>query len=148
MNYYRITICFMLLAFNSQAQDFVKFNKTSINKTHEDKLVTIILPFEVLEGYHIQSDSGISDGSIATEITFKENNNYIIKHQEFSLKQDETLVLNGAKHKVISNQFEVKVVIKLNKNISNIKLEGELYYQTCTDKQCLFPRALNFQTPI
>ena len=148
MNYYRITICFMLLAFNSQAQDFVKFNKTNINKIQEDKLVTITLPFEVLEGYHIQSNSDISDGSIATEIIFKENNNYTIEHQEFSLKQDKTLVLNGAEHKVISNQFEVTVILKLNQNASNVKLEGELYYQTCTGKLCLFPRGLNFQIPL
>ena len=145
MNYYRITICFILLTFNSQAQDFVKFNKTNINKTQQDKFVTITLPFEVVEGYHIQSNIDSSDGAIATEITFKDNNNYTIEHQEFSLKQDETLVLDGTEHKVISKQFEVTVTLKLNKNISNVKLEGELYYQTCTDRQCLFPRALNFQ---
>ena len=54
MNYYRITICFMLFAFNSQAQDFVKFNDTDINKNIEDELVTITLPFEILEDYQLK----------------------------------------------------------------------------------------------
>ena len=102
----------------------------------------------MLEGYHVQSNSDISGGLIATEITFEDNGNYTIVGQEFSLKQNETIVLDGVEHKVISNRFEVTTTFKFIKNTSDAQLEGELYYQACTDRQCLFPRALNFQIPL
>ncbi|MEO9511077.1 MAG: hypothetical protein ABJN84_13760 [Flavobacteriaceae bacterium] len=129
----------------NDTKQFVEFKSTDVVVEIENGFATITLPFEVLADYHIQSNSDNSDGSITTGLIFKENNTYKIIHQEFSLKQDETIILNGAKHKVISNQFEVKVTLKLNENTSDIKLEGELYYQACTDGQCLFPRVLNFK---
>jgi len=138
----------MLPFFGNETKQFVEFKAANITIVKKNDLATIILPFEVLEAYHIQSNSDTSNSSIATEITFTENANYQVVSQEFSLKKDETIVLNGDEHKVISNQFEVTVRLKLNKNTSNIKLEGELYYQACTNMQCLFPRALNFQIKI
>lgn len=135
----------MLSIVGNKTKQFVEFQATSITVVKENGYATITLPFEVLTEYHIQSNSDIFDGSIATEITFKENNAYKIESQEFSLKQDEIINLNGDEHKVISNRFEVTVILKLNENTTNVTLEGELYYQACTDRQCLFPRALNFQ---
>jgi len=135
----------MLSLFGSETKQFVEFKNAEVVIVEENRYVTIILPFEVLSDYHIQSNSEASEDAIPTEITFKESNYYEIKNQEFYLKDIQTIILNGDKHKVISNRFEVVVTLKLNENISNAVLEGELYYQACTDRQCLFPRALNFQ---
>lgn len=148
MNYYSLALCFMLSLWGNETKQIVEFKETEVVKVTEDIYITITLPFEVLELYHIQSNSDNSGGLIATEITFKENNNYTIVHQEFSLKQNETIVLNGVEHAVISSRFEITATLKLVENTSNVKLEGELYYQACTDRQCLFPRALNFQLPL
>ncbi len=149
MNCYRIAICFMLWAFNSQAQDLVKFNEAGINKTTEDKLVTIILSFEILEGYHIQSESESLDGSLATEITFNDSNLFEIISYEYTKKQNEIVILSQYAHRVLIDVFEVTVKLKLNEQASNSNsiLRGQLYYQACTDRQCLFPRTLNFQVP-
>lgn len=146
MNYYSLILCFTLSIFANETKQFVQLNEADVVILKDSKYVTITLPFEVLSTYHIQSNSDASDGSIPTEITFKENDNYEIKSQEFSVKNDETIFLNGDMHKVISNRFEVTVILKLNKNVSNFKLEGALDYQACTDRLCLFPRTLNFQT--
>lgn len=145
MNFYSLAMCFALSFFVKETKQFVEFSTVNIKIVKENGFVTITLPFEVLETYHIQSNSEISNALIATEITFKDSNAYTINSKEFSLKQDETIILNGDEHKIISNQFEVIVSLQLNENTSNLKLEGELYYQACSDTQCLFPRSLNFQ---
>jgi len=132
----------------SETKQIVDFKEAEVVKVTADDYVTITLPFEVLEGYHIQSSSDVSGGLIATEITFEETSNYTIEHQEFSLKQNEIIILDGIEHKVISNRFEIRVKLKRIENTSSAKLKGELYYQACTDRQCLFPRVLNFQLPI
>lgn len=148
MNYYSIILCFALSFLGKETKQFVEFKDANITVVKENGYATITLPFEVLKDYHIQSNSDISDGSIPTEIIFKEKKGYKIEHQKFSLKQDETIQLNGAYHKVISNQFEVTIKLKINKGSSNTKLEGELYYQACSNTQCLFPRSLKFQYKI
>ena len=148
MNYYSLTLCFIISLFTNETKQFVEFKQADVEIVKEQGFITITLPFEILTDYHIQSNTGNSDGLITTEITFKDNNNYKIEKQEFSLKQNETIVLNGDKHNVISNQFKVTVKLKLKENASNVKLEGELHYQACTKRQCLFPRGLNFQIKI
>lgn len=145
MSYYSLILCSILSLLGSETKQLVEFKEAEVVKVTEDIYTTITLPFEVLEGYHIQSDSDDSGGLIATKITFKENKNYTIVHQEFSLKQHETIVLDGVEHLVISNRFEITATLKLIGNTPKLKLEGELYYQACTDRQCLFPRTLNFQ---
>ena len=148
MNYCSLILCFILSVVGNETKQFVEFKSAEVVKVTEHGYTTITLPFEVLEGYHVQSNSDISGGLIATEITFEDNGNYTIVGQEFSLKQNETIVLDGVEHKVISNRFEVTTTFKFIKNTSDAQLEGELYYQACTDRQCLFPRALNFQIPL
>lgn len=138
----------MLSLWANETKQLVEFKEAEVLKVTEDGYATVTLPFEVLEAYHIQSNSDNLGDLIATKITFKENSNYTIEHQEFSLKQQETIVLNGVKYEVISSQFEITARLKLIANTSNLKLEGELYYQACTDRQCLFPRTLNFQIPL
>ena len=135
----------MLSLFGNETKQFVEFKNADVIIEKKESYVTITLPFEILSEYHIQSNTDVSDGSIPTEINFKENSNFSIENQKFSLKHDETIILNTDKHKVLSNRFEVTVTLKLNKNVSGFILEGELYYQACTDRQCLFPRTLNFQ---
>lgn len=148
MNYYSLILCFILPFFGNKTEQFVEFKDAEIKIEKYNDYVTITLPFKVLEPYHIQSNSEVLEGLIMTEITLKENNAFKIVSQEFSLKQDETVDLNGAIHKVISNQFEVTIVLKLNESTSSAMLEGDLYYQACSESQCLFPRGLNFQISI
>ena len=145
MNYCSLAICFIVSVLGNETKQFVEFKKAEVVKVTEDKYTSITLPFEVLEGYHIQSNSDISGGLIATGITFEENGNYKIEDQEFSLKRNEVIVLKGVEQAVISNRFEITLTLKFEENNSNVKLAGELYYQACTDRQCFFPRTLNFQ---
>ncbi len=118
MNYYSLLLCFVLSIIGNETKQLVEFKNADVTVVKENGNATITLPFEVLAEYHIQSNSNVSDELITTKITFKESNAYKVKHQEFSLVQDETINLNGAEHKVISNQFEVTVILKLNEKIA------------------------------
>lgn len=145
MNYFSTTICLLLLTFNSYAQDFVTLNETNIETTTEGNLVTVTLPFKIVDGYHIQSEVDTLGDSIMTEIIFAENDMFELISYEFSKKHNEEVVLNEYTHFVLIDIFEVTVTLKLNDNNLKPELSGQLNYQACTNKQCLFPRTLNFQ---
>ena len=145
MTYYSLSLYFILSIFGNETSQFVEFVETDVVIVKDNDYATITIPFEVLPTYHIQSNIGMSNGTIATKVTFKDHQSYKVEHQEFSLRHDRIIILNGDEHQVMANRFEIKVTLKLNENNSNEKLEGELYYQTCTDRQCLFPRTLNFK---
>ena len=144
MNYFSTTLCLMLLTFNCYAQDFVTLNEANIETT-EDNLIIITLPFEIVDGYHIQSEVDTPCDSLMTEIIFAENDMFELISYEFSKKHNEEVVLNEYTHFVLIDIFEVTVTLKLNDNSLKPELNGQLNYQACTNKQCLFPRTLNFQ---
>jgi len=135
----------MLVTYGSQAQDFVTLNEANIETTTEDNLITITLPFEILDGYHIQSEIDTLGDALITEIIFAENDMFDVVSYEFSKKHNEEVVLNKYTHFVLIDIFEVTVTLKLNENVPNPELIGQLNYQACTNRQCLFPRTLNFQ---
>lgn len=148
MNYYRIAACFMLFASNVHAQNFVKFNEATTNKTTEGKVVTITLPFKIIDGYHIQSETELKDGMIPTEIMFEDSELYEISSFKYIKKHNEIVVLSHDEYNVLIDEFEIVVTLKLKNNTSKSQLNGQLYYQACTDKQCFFPRSLSFQVSI
>jgi len=149
MNYYSTILLFLFgLVSNSQTEHFVAFTEENVSVSSESQFVTITLPFKILEDYHIQSESKVLEDVIATEIIFDDSASFDIVSYEYTLKHNEKVVLNQYVHDVLTDEFEVTVRLKVNKNISDYKLNGQLYYQACTDRQCLFPRTLNFQVPI
>ena len=83
MNYYSLILCFILSIVGNETEQFVEFKDAEITVEKDNDYVTITLPFEVLEPYHIQSNSEVSEGLITTEITLKENNAYKIEAKNF-----------------------------------------------------------------
>ncbi len=147
MKFYSIVLCFLFLAISGHTQQFVEFNGAKISKALKKQEVDIILSFKIAERYHIQSELESLDGSIATKIAFDDNDSFEIISNEFTFKQNQVIVLNQYAHNVLTDEFEVTVRLKLNKKTLNFKnlLKGILSYQACTDKQCLFPRDLDFK---
>ena len=149
MNYYSIILCLVLGLFSNHTEQIVSFNEAGVSTSFKGQFVTVTIHFDILQGYHIQSESETLDDVIATEIVFEDSNSFEIISYEFTSKQNETVILNEYTHNVITSAFEVTVTIKLNEKVSalNYELGGQLYYQACTDRQCLFPRTLNFEVP-
>lgn len=150
MNYYNILLSFIIVLSGIQQKQFVNFDKDEVRQTKQKELIIVVIPFNIDEGYHIQAESETKDNLIATEITFEKNKDFNIIDQEFSLTHYETVVLNQFTHKVLSNKLEVTVTLKPKRKISSLnnKLKGKLYYQACDDRQCFFPRTLNFVATI
>ena len=150
MNYYSIVICFVISIIGVQAQGFVELSHSEVIQKTENQLVDVTLSFNILEGYHIQSDSEPTENSIATEITFNDSELYELVSYEFTSKHKEVLVLDQLTYHVLVGDLEVVVHLKLNKEKKEVldNLKGQLYYQACTNKQCLFPRTLKFEVKI
>lgn len=150
MNCYSLFLLVALSLFGDQQKQFVSFIDTEVSLTKEKDALTIILPFMILEDYHIQAASEVLDNLIATEISFEQNGSFEIENYEFSLTNYDTVVLNEFTHRVLSDRVEVTVVLKFieDKSQKDIGLKGELYYQACDDQRCFFPRSLAFNVDL
>lgn len=146
MSYYSFFICLLISIFSFQTKQFVSFDASGITKSQEHQIVTVTLPFEILEGYHIQTELESNTDFIRTELIFEDSDLFEVVNYEFAIKENKTIVLDQHPHDVLSNKFVVTVVLKLNKNVilSDFKLKGQLYYQACDNRQCFFPRTLTF----
>ena len=144
MSYYSFFICLLISFFSFQTKQFVSFDASGITKSQENQMITITLPFEILEGYHIQTELESNTDFIRTELIFEDSHLFEVVDYEFTVRENKTIVLDQYPHDVLSNKFVVTVVLKLNKNapLSDIKLNGQLYYQACDKRQCFFPRTL------
>ncbi len=146
MNYYSLFFGLLLIVAPVTQKQFVSFDDESVSISRQDEIVAIVIPFEIIEGYHIQAVSEAKDNLIATEFSLVYNEAYTILSEEFTSTNYDTVILNQFTHRVLSNRLEMTVTLKLNVDVidSELKLKGQLMYQACDDKQCYFPRTLNF----
>ena len=82
---------------------------------------------------------------MATKIEFDEYPEGEIESSTFRVDLYEEVVLGGTSSQVISNEFRVEVQIKTTSHKTPGKFKGRLYYQTCDDQKCYFPRVLEFE---
>lgn len=125
---------------------FVEFDDDLLRTTKQGDSIVIVMAFNIQDGYHIQDVTDTKDNLITTEIKFQQHKAYAILNQEFTTTNYETVTLNQFTHRVLSDILEVTVTLKLeNKSVDpDLNLKGHLMYQACDDKQCYFPRTLNF----
>jgi len=145
MNYFKISVFSILLFLTIQDKQFVKFISDEVEITENQEHVTLVLPFEILNDFHIQSEHVEDSNFIATEIHFDPREEFDILGYQFTKTQRDNLVLDQLKCEVLSNRLEVTV--QLEKNFTSNKplyLTGHLYYQACDDRQCFYPRTLQF----
>jgi hypothetical protein len=145
MIYFKIGVFSIILLLSFQDKQFVEFKSELVKISSEKELVTVVLPFEILEDYHIQSEE-IGDGNfIATEIHFDNLEGFKILGYQFSKVNRENLVLGQLKCEVLSNQMEITLRLeKTSISKKSLNLKGHLYYQACDDRQCFYPRNLQF----
>ncbi|PKQ44574.1 hypothetical protein [Confluentibacter flavum] len=146
MSFYNIIWCLLFSLLCCQQKQFVRLVDDDIKINKQDEVISITIPFEILEGYHIQALSETLDNLIPTEITFDPPyGSHVIKYEFVNVHYD-TVILNKITHRVLSKEFDVIVTLKYDRDVEhkNLKLEGNLYYQTCNDRQCFFPRMYSF----
>ena len=146
MNFYSFILCSFVFLSSFQDKHFVAFKSDEVKISTNQELITVSLPFEILENYHIHTEKIEENNFIPTEIHFDEPDGFIIVSVQFSKVHRETLMLGELKCEVLSDDLEV--TIQLTKNThstSNLILKGYLYYQACDDRQCFYPRNLHFE---
>lgn len=145
MNCYSLIIfCFVSLS-SFQDEQFVSFSTNDVKILAKGEQLTVVLPFEILKSYHIQTEKIVDNNLIPTEIHFDEPNGYKILNYQFSRVQRDELILDQLKCEVLSGQLEVTVQLQKNKTVNkSLNLKGYLYYQACDDRQCFYPRNLPF----
>lgn len=150
MNFYSLFLWVLLSVIGGQQKQFVKMVEEHIKIDSKGDLLTVTLPFKIEDGFHIQDVSDTKDNLIPTELTFHVGQAYEIISQEFSVPHYDLVILDQVKHRVLSNEFKVVIMLKKKSEskTSGSILSGELYYQTCNDRQCFFPRTLGFEVAL
>ena len=146
MNYCKVLIFLIASFVNAQQKQFVTFLSDEVQINKETTFITVIIPFEILQGYHIQLEKVESDNLLATKINFEKQSDIEIIDKEFTSLQLKSVILDKIKFQVLNNDFKVKVKLVANKK--STELRGKLFYQTCDDFMCYFPRELKFSIPL
>lgn len=146
--YFKLLFLCIVYTTHSQGFQFVEFISEDVQIIHEAEGTTVTLPFEILEGYHIQLEEVENDNLIPTKISFEDILGIEIINSAFDCIHLETVMLDKKASQVLSHSFEVKVLLKLKDNTKRASLIGELYYQTCDNFKCYFPRELAIEVPL
>ena len=149
MNYYcNLILLFVVSVMHGQEFQFVKFVSEDVQIVQDQETTLVTLCFEIFDGYHIQLEEVEDDNLLATKIDFENQKHLEILDTKFASRHYETVILDKKSTQVLSHTF--KVIVKLNlvgKSETPI-LKGKLFYQTCDDFKCYFPRELFFTVPI
>lgn len=143
MNCFSLLLFFLLSGNTSQEKQFVKLVSSNVEVKEEAGVTNIKLPFEILNGYHIQPEQ-TEDNLIATQIEVELMGSYKLMSTSF-IADNETIVMGKNKMDVVSNKLEVNLKIKTSSASPINTLRGRLYYQACDKRKCYFPRELLFE---
>lgn len=145
MNSYKLILFCIISIYSFQDKQFVDFKPDEVKISTNKKHITVTLPFEILDNYHIQSEKIEDNNFIPTEIHFDDPDDFKIVTYQFSKVKRDQLVLDQLKCEVLSGKLEITVQLE-KKSTTNkpLDLKGYLYYQACDDRQCFYPRSLTF----
>lgn len=131
---------------------FVTFENSEISYISKDKsIIELELTFKIKDGYHIQTEVIENENLIATEFHIDEiPNEVVLINQSFNYKKHLWKLDDGSYFNVITNTFKIHLTLSMSKNTKSNKKYAlsELFYQTCDDKKCYFPRTLEVKIPI
>ena len=146
MNFYSLVLFCIVSLIEVQEKQFVEFKSDEVKISKHQEQITVTLPFEILESYHIQSEKETNNNFIPTEVHFDTPDGFEILEYRFSKVQRENLTLGDLKCEVLSNDLVVTIRLKKKSNTDKtLNLKGYLYYQSCDDRQCFYPRKLYFE---
>ena len=150
MSYYSIIYFSIFLHFFSSQLEFVKFENERVQINSIEGKIEVELFFSIEPGYHIQAYEKVPDNIIPTTISFTNSDEYQNLKSEFVIQAYDTIILDKTRLKVISDGFQVKVLLKpLNTSSeASRSLKGSLKYQACDNRQCFFPREVNFEVSL
>lgn len=158
MNSYKLLLVSLLLAscqmqyddHSSQKEPLVEFRPISTITLKKGARHELPLIFEIEEGYHIMADTGAGDRWVYTQMTLESEQVFLTDTPLFPPPEDLYLTDDTDPLSVFDEELEITLPIlpAVQAESGAYQLRGQLLYQACTDKQCFFPRALDFQVPL
>jgi len=143
MNFCSLIIFYLISLFGIQDKQFVEFKANEVKVITNQEIITVTIPFNIQEYYHIQSEKVADNNFIPTEIHFENPEGFKVLGYKFSKVQRDKLVLDELECEVLSGRLEVAIQLE-KMSAKPLHLKGHLYYQACDDRQCFYPRNLYF----
>ena len=143
-----ILIVFIFSAWSVQAQNPVSWSFSS--KKISDKTFELHLTANIQLGWHLYSQEQ-PDDAVAMPTSVKINNNPLLKldgkvKEVGSMEKYKDKILGISAHQY-SNKVDFVQLIKI-KSSAQTNVSGSVEFQTCDDKKCLPPKAINFSVSI
>ncbi|WP_274474952.1 protein-disulfide reductase DsbD domain-containing protein [Mangrovimonas aestuarii] len=105
----------------------------------------IELKFIIDKGYHIQANKEVLEWVIPTVLEMGRTNTFQEIFIQFPEPHNFSMMDIPEPLKVFSNELIIKLDFINASNLTTpIKWKGSLMYQACNDKQCFYPRTLEF----
>jgi len=101
------------------------------------------LTFRVSKGFHINSNKPNSDLLIPTVLKLSPQNDLMVGKIEYPKGEDLTFEFSpDEKMSVYSGDFTVKALVRSTQNAApgTYRINGQLKYQACNDRQCFPPK--------
>ncbi len=108
------------------------------------------LVFDIEPGYHIMADNGTNDQWVYTQMTLEAQQGFLTDAPLFPVPSDLYLTDDAEPLYVFEKKLEIRVPIlpAVQSEGRSYLLSGQLRYQACTSKKCLFPRTLEVKIPV
>lgn len=128
---------------------FVRFAAEDIQITQQAQHTTISLCFDILDGYHIQSNRVENENLLATKIELEQSPYFEVITKTFSTETTKISLIEEEELSVFSNTLQVEIQLQRKRAFqTNDPIKGTIFYQTCDKRKCYFPRELAFSVPI
>lgn len=123
----------------------VEYTGRNLWASSADQSLQITLPFEIKDGYHIQSDRPDDVNLIATEMSFEENPYVEFGTPEFTEPSNYWITGYDNPMSVFSDELSVAIPLEVGPQVipGLYRIDVQLKYQPCTDSSCLLPRVLD-----
>ena len=143
MKFYSIIIFFFTSLTVAQGHFVtIDYDKVVVKKKNRTNYIEI--PFSIADGIHIQDIIETKENVLPTALNIKfpvESVDYSFQELQYKYVQ-----LDAIQHKVITNVFKIRIEVhSIEGAILPEFIEGNLFYQACNDRQCFFPRTLDFK---
>jgi len=123
----------------------VKFIATPVFTVAQGKSVTVPLTFNVVEGYHVNSNRPKSDYLIPTALKVDATTDIVIGKTSYPAGKDMTFPFAPDEPlNVYTGEFKVDVLVRPLRSVQPGKyvIRGTLKYQACDNKACYPPKNL------
>lgn len=126
---------------------FIQFKGSKATNLDTDGQSTIIVSFQIKEGYHIQANKVNDESLIPVKLEMETREGIFYGQPVFPEWKEFTMEGTNDRLWVFDEILDVKIPLTIanGKSQGDYLLKGNLHYQACDSWKCYFPRELDFE---